>query len=122
MDSKPRWTFANFFKREERPAQARLVKQSQPKPPANPYHAVAVIPGPGACASAHRFAGARYLSSRAPRLPLPSCDAAECKCRFKHFNDRRVGPRRRADVGFMPGTFNGAERRQSRGRRAEDRY
>jgi len=101
---------------------ARTTAAPERKQATNPYHAVAVLPGPGACSSAHRFAGARYLSTRAPRLPLPTCDAVECKCRFKHFNDRRSGPRRRADIGFMPGTFNGSERRQTRGRRAEDRY
>jgi hypothetical protein len=120
MGSKSRWTITSLFKRESQktPVRPAAVKQGS----ASPYHAVAVIPGPSACASAHRFAGKRYLSLQAPRLPLPTCDAAACNCRFKHFNDRRAGPRRRADVGFMPGTFNGDERRQTRGRRAEDRY
>ncbi|HEU4653614.1 MAG TPA: hypothetical protein VFS47_06485 [Steroidobacteraceae bacterium] len=119
MDSKSRWSIANLFKREKPAAPQPTARATQP---ANPYHAVSIIPGVASCASAHRFAGTRYLSKQAPRLPLPNCDAPECTCRFKHHNDRRAGPRRRADVGFMPGTFNGVERRATRGRRAEDRY
>lgn len=116
MASKSRWSITNLFKLKDIPQPAPQARS------ANPYHAVSINPGGGACASAHRFAGQRFLSRQAPRLPLPKCDVAVCECRFKHHEDRRVGPRRRADVGFMPGTFNGMERRQSRGRRSADRY
>jgi hypothetical protein len=88
----------------------------------NPYHAVSVLPGTDACAAAYRFSGQRFLSTQAPRLPLPSCDTKTCGCRFKHHKDRRSGPRRNSDIGMVMAGFSGNERRQSRGRRATDRY
>ncbi|MBL8272140.1 hypothetical protein [Steroidobacter sp.] len=86
----------------------------------NAYHAVSVMPGPNACAAAYRFSGQRFLSLQAPRLPLPSCDAAACNCRFKHHKDRRAGPRRNSDVGMVTASFSGNERRLKRGRRVTD--
>jgi hypothetical protein len=93
-------------------------------PANNPYHAVSILPGASACAAACRFAGQRFLSRQAPRLPLPTCDARTCACRFKHHKDRRAGPRRNSDVGLMaaPPPGKTKERRQSRGRRAEDQF
>jgi hypothetical protein len=119
MGSKSRWSIGHFL-REKRSAQDSKVLPARSA--VSPFHSVSIIPGRGACVRANQCSGTRYLSRQAPRLPLPACDAAECNCRFKHHNDRRAGPRRRTDIGFMPGTFNGAERRQARGRRAEDRY
>ena len=94
----------------------------RPAAPSNPYHAVSILPGTCACAAAYRFAGQRFLSRQAPRLPLPSCDSRTCACRFKHHKDRRAGPRRNSDVGLTTMSFPGKERRQSRGRRAEDKF
>lgn len=89
----------------------------------HPYHAVSILPGASACAAAYRSAGQRFLSREAPRLPLPSCDARTCGCRFKHYNDRRAGPRRNSDVGWATASSpQSKERRQSRGRRAEDQF
>jgi hypothetical protein len=102
---------------------AKKAKAPQrPATPSSPYHAVSVLPGKGACAAAFRFAGQRFLSRQAPRLPLPSCNAQTCGCRFKHHKDRRAGPRRNSDVGMMTLGFSGRERRQSRGRRSTDSY
>lgn len=95
-------------------------KAPQRTPASNPYHAVSVLPGSGACAAAYRFSGQRYLSRQAPRLPLPSCDAKTCACRFKHHKDRRGGPRRNSDVGMVTSSYSGKERRGPRGRRADD--
>jgi hypothetical protein len=81
---------------------------------------VSIVPGPSACGAAHRFAGRRILSRHAPPLPLPTCDAPHCDCKFKHHKDRRAGPRRRSDIGLMSGMFSGEERRQARGRRSTD--
>jgi hypothetical protein len=100
-----------------------LKKQLPPKPrPAeSKFHAVSIIPGEEACSAVYRFTGQRFLSAHAPRLPLPTCDVARCTCRYKHHKDRRAGPRRRSDVGMMNAYYNGAERRRSRGRRADDK-
>jgi hypothetical protein len=101
-----------------------LKKQPPPKPRPthSTFHAVSIIPGDTACAAAYRFTGQRFLSAHAPRLPLPTCDVMPCTCRYKHHKDRRAGPRRRDEVGIMTAPYNGAERRRSRGRRADDKY
>lgn len=88
----------------------------------NPFHAVSVVPGTDACPAAYRFAGQRYLSRQAPRLPLPSCDVQTCSCRFKHHKDRRTGPRRHSDWGMVMAGYSGQERRRIRGRRSTDEY
>jgi hypothetical protein len=63
---------------------------------------------------------ARYLSRDAPRLPLPTCPHPEkCQCSFRHYEDRRGGPRRNADIG-AGGDKPVTEKRKSRGRRARD--
>lgn len=110
-----RWSLTALFKSNRgKPA------KPQPQSALHPYHAVSVVPGTDACAAAYRFTGQRFLSRQAPKLPLPSCDAAQCNCRFKHHKDRRAGPRRRSDIGLMTGAWSGAERRNRGGRRADD--
>jgi hypothetical protein len=101
-----------------------LKKQPPHKPRAleTKFHAVSIIVGDNACAAAHRFTGKRFLSAHAPILPLPMCDAPHCGCHYKHHKDRRAGPRRRSEVGMMVASYNGSERRRSRGRRADDKY
>jgi hypothetical protein len=95
----------------------------RPAAPASPYHAVSILPGTAACDAAYRLSGQRFLSKQAPLLPLPSCDAPVCNCRFKHHKDRRSGPRRSSDVGIFTPGYAGRERRGStRGRRADDHY
>jgi hypothetical protein len=59
------------------------------------FHAVSVQSTDSACEVAKGMAGQRFLSGAAPRLPLPECDAAECRCRFSHHKDRRSGEDRR---------------------------
>ena len=115
MTSKSHWWSALFKSSQPQPARA-TTKAS------NPYHAVSIIAGADACDSAVRFKGIRFLSVQAPRLPLPTCTAAQCNCRFRHHEDRRAGPRRRSDQGMMTGLFDGTERRRTGGRRAEDQW
>jgi hypothetical protein len=88
----------------------------------NPYHAVQITPPPGNGCKAVQDCGAkRFLSSEAPTLPLPGCDAAQCKCRYVHRDDRRAGPRRAADVAISHlRVWPGNERRRG-GRRITDR-
>lgn len=88
---------------------------------ANPYHAVAVLPGQKSCAAAKACAKTRFLSVEAPSVPLRDCDAGECTCRYQHFADRRSASRRTADgrVVRTHGTWRGVDRRRS-GRRFDD--
>ena len=90
--------------------------------PRGQYHAVSVYAA-GGCAAARAVSGQRYLSSEAPQLPLPGCDAVRCKCRYLHHVDRRSGEDRRALSGIKNDLHPGAtehDKRQSRGRRSGD--
>ncbi|MFL6618062.1 MAG: hypothetical protein ACJ8MH_05645 [Povalibacter sp.] len=118
MGSKSRWwPFGGLFQSSDPlpPVKHKAVPQE-------PFHAVSIVSGPHACEAALRFRGFRFLSRQAPRLPLPSCNAAHCDCRFRHHQDRRAGPRRRSEQGMMSGLFEGSERRRTGGRRAEDQW
>jgi len=67
----------------------------------------------------------RFLSQDAPRLPLPNCpNSGKCRCVYKHFEDRRSNPRRSADIGgaLPAGETPKINRRQARGRRAQDKH
>jgi hypothetical protein len=88
--------------------------------PRNPWHAVSVVRGHDACPVAGRFAGKRFLSADAPQLPLPNCFwPARCDCTYRHYEDRRTGPRR-ADERGAPVAYVQQNRRLKRSRRAGD--
>jgi hypothetical protein len=85
------------------------------------YHCVEVIAGDGACDAARSLKDVRVLSEQAPLLPLRTCDQpATCKCVYRHFDDRRHGPRREYEHATKDLPHMGAERRTGRGRRATD--
>ncbi len=109
-----------LFKSE--PAKSKpAATATKSAPAATPYHAVSINPGEQACAAAYRSSGQRILSRQAPKLPLPTCDAFHCTCRFSHHNDRRAGARRRDDIGLLSGHYPGSERRRTGGRRVTDK-
>ena len=88
------------------------------------YHAVSIKLSGHACKAAREMTGRRFLSTAAPKLPLPGCDVLDCNCRFTHHKDRRAGKDRRSPFG--PGGFAGstgkfqAEQRKKEDRRASD--
>jgi hypothetical protein len=91
----------------------------------NPYHAVSIIPGADACDEVKACVGVRFLSKEAPRLPVPGCGRADCRCHYAHHDDRRaqirrIGDGRNAPPGGAP--YKGPERRllSSAGRRERD--
>ena len=93
------------------------------------YHAVSIKFSGKACEPAKALDGRRFLSSAAPKLPLPQCDVLECNCKFVHHKDRRTGKDRRSPFGpsgFGTGTGSyEAEQREGKDRRAnkdEDLY
>ena len=102
------------------------VEQTRPEPIKSPgskksaFHAVSIVFESDACASAKEMAGRRFLASAAPRLPLQECNALECKCKFKHHDDRRSGKDRRSP--FSPGGFSAATGRfEAEKRKGPDR-
>ena len=87
------------------------------------YHAVSIKFDGNACAAAKAMEGRRFLSSAAPRLPLPDCKGLECRCHFIHHKDRRLRRDRRspfAAAGFGGGTGSFEKERRERSERRKD--
>jgi hypothetical protein len=86
------------------------------------WHAVGVVAKSSACEAARALRTKRFLSAEAPRLPLPQCTKSkECQCAYKHYADRRAGPRRQdEDAGIGRNTKVTEERRSQRDRRATE--
>lgn len=85
------------------------------------YRAVSIRPGEESCESARQFGKMRFLCAKAPRLPVPECDAPTCNCRYVHHADRRSGHDRRSVYERTRERQLGVvNRRASRGRRATD--
>ena len=69
------------------------------------FHAVSIKYSGRACDGAKDLSGRRFLSTAAPKLPLPDCDVLDCSCRFAHHQDRRAQKDRRSPFG--PGGVGG---------------
>ena len=82
------------------------------------YRCAEVIAAEDACDAARALANMRLLVVEVPMLPLKDCDhPATCKCKYRHFDDRRRKfPRRVAHAT----AYRGVERRMRRGRRDSD--
>lgn len=113
-----------FVRKPKAETKSRLGgrRQSVSKPdPA--FHAVSLGFPKNACDAAKAMEGRRFLSTAAPKIPLPECDAVECKCRFVHHKDRRSGDDRRDPYGQgFGGVATGSyeEEKRKRGERRED--
>ena len=84
------------------------------------WHAVSITTKSTSCEAARALRSARFLSAKAPRLPLPECTADSCPCAYKHHEDRRGPPRRKSEAtGLKRGNVT-QERRGTRGRRETD--
>lgn len=91
------------------------------RPAVEPFHAVSIKPGRKCCEAAGQFGQHRFLSAKAPRLPLPGCNAAECTCCYTHFSYCRVGYDRRAGIDATRQLRMGiANRHRSGGLRQSD--
>ena len=94
----------------------------------NPWHAVAISTGVSCCRASVFLRETRFLSSQAPPLPLQGCTLLKsCKCKYKHYGDRRSGPRRATESELFKNALSRhtaaawtQERRTTRGRRATD--
>ncbi len=85
------------------------------------FHCVSIVGGEAACPAVRELDSQRLLSADAPRLPLATCDRpGQCRCTYRHFDDRRAGPRRSIENGRPQAGWSDAERRRIRGRRATD--
>jgi hypothetical protein len=95
----------------------------------NPWHAVAVATGKPCCRASVAARNVRYLSREAPPLPLAGCTQPQtCLCKYKHYGDRRAGPRRSTDSDLYRNALSRhviakltiEDRRTTKGRRATD--
>jgi hypothetical protein len=85
------------------------------------FHAVGIRPAEEdqSCNVALALRGQRFLSADAPALPLPDCDALECNCTYRHYNDRRSSSRRASDRGMSEKAYDGTDRRAVEDRRQD---
>jgi hypothetical protein len=95
----------------------------------NPWHAVGISTGVSCCKASVFLRQTRFLSGEAPALPLQGCTQPKsCMCKYKHFSDRRTGPRRATESELFQNALSRhmvaartqQERRARRGRRATD--
>ncbi len=109
-------------------AEKRHLEHSQHITVANPWHAVAIVTSRPNCPVCGAYKGVRFLAREAPPLPLKGCsDPKACNTVYKHFQDRRAGPRRAAERrAFQPMTPTVVtrtvrdDRRHGAGRRRTD--
>ena len=105
---------------DKRPAAKRPVEAAD----TGEFHAVSIKYTSGACAAARNLKGKRFLSSAAPRIPLPDCDVLDCKCRFLHHKDRRDGEDRRdayaPRIAGVTGSFEKDQRKRRERREDSD--
>ena len=86
-----------------------------------PWSAVRLMTHGEACARATALVAKRFLDRDAPALPLKGCTlSAACNCLYKHYVDRRAGPRRDEEVSGRRVVRAPVERRSARGRRGSD--
>jgi hypothetical protein len=107
---------------DDRPATSRPRKSAA----SSEFHAVSIKFASNACSAAKSLEGKRFLSTAAPRIPLPDCDVLECKCRFIHHRDRRQGGDRRnpytAGFGGETGKHPVEQRKQPDRRKDPDPF
>jgi len=101
------------------------AKKTEQEDTGNEFHGVSIAFAEGqACAAARDLQGKRFLSAEAPLVPLPGCDAEDCRCRYQHHDDRRNpdGDRRMTQSLERNISNSGGqeERRESMGRRLDD--
>jgi hypothetical protein len=99
-----------------RPAAVERVPP-RAKPAGGRFGAVEIRVRAGACQAARSLEGQRFLSKEAPTLPLPSCAAAQCSCKFTKWSDRRSENRRLEHGGLSASIFLANNRRARRERR-----
>jgi hypothetical protein len=86
----------------------------------NLFHGVEITTPQDCCPAAAAIRGQRFLSEEAPLLPLEDCDRRmSCRCRYRHFVDRRTEARRDSDLG-LPSRPYPQDKRTGRGRRITD--
>ena len=88
------------------------------------YRSVSIVCDSNGCDAAKTLADKQFLTYEAPLVPLPDCTAANCACKYFHYQDRRNQTTdRRAPIALTTDTSeqgDGKERRNNNGRRRSD--
>jgi len=85
-----------------------------PKQTASSYHAVTIRYHKDACLAVRELDGKKFLSNKAPRLPVQGCTMQNCGCKYVHYDDRRTEGRRAALGAYK---FSGVQQRARPDRR-----
>ncbi|MEH6609009.1 MAG: hypothetical protein V7696_06540 [Halioglobus sp.] len=113
-----------YMKKPAKKKPGRNKSSSRSRPAVSQYSSVSIMAPKVCCEAASDLAGSKFLVKSAPKLPLPACDRAGCKCGYMHHKDRRdEDADRRAMYGMrseLHALHTGKERREHRGRRAVD--
>ena len=114
--------FVGGFAAPKKPQRTKSAKGDAPVRRASPWHAVSIVTKKPSCEAARALRAKRFLSSSAPRLPLPECTVRNyCACAYKHHEDRRGPPRRKDEAaGLKRGGKVAQERRMRASRRDTD--
>lgn len=111
--------FLDRFAKKDKKAESVTAQ-----PEKSAYRSVEVFADTETCCQAAKdIAGQRFLSASAPFLPLKNCGAANCRCSYKRYKDRRTDSRRSSDVAFdILSQYRDDEKRsqQPSGRREAD--
>ena len=84
------------------------------------FHAVSIELA--ICEAAAELQSKQFLADEAPSLPLDACsNPSNCRCTYKHLDDRRTGYRRDTDDG-LPNREHSNNVRRGVGRRITDGY
>lgn len=87
------------------------------------FHAVSIESSElSICNAAAELHSKQFLADEVPALPLDACsDPSNCRCVYRHFDDRRTGNRRDTDEG-LPNQEHPNDARHGVGRRITDGY
>jgi len=113
--------FGNLFGKKK-PKDKKNINIS-PEKANTKYHSIQILPCENSCDPASWISSKIYLVSELSQLPLKNCDKTnECRCQFKHYDDRRRNEERRNDSTILQNIFSGDEHREQkkRGRRNDD--
>lgn len=105
-------------------ANSKLGKTSGQKDAAksanNQFRCVIIVPGLFSCKAAQAMRNKPVLMNEAPVLPLSSCGAGKCHCKYTRHDDRRMNSRREAANVARQITGNIDNKRARKGRRQSD--
>ena len=112
------------FRADRDPSIRGKSRRTAANRPTGPYQAVSIKHAGCACSGVREYTGKRFLTSEAPLVPIPGCEADQCKCRYVRHKDRRMADERRHIYSLQAELYAAdgkVDRRKGVGRRKSDR-